>query len=51
MLLRIGEVCSLIGESVNVMALTATATKAVRVEVEQVLGMRAPDVSSGNEST
>ena len=53
--MRIGEVRSLIAESVNVMALTATATKDVRVEVERVLGMRAPDViavspSKGNIS-
>ena len=55
MLLHIGEVRNLIDESVNVMALTATATKDVRVEVERVLGMRAPDViavspSKGNIS-
>ena len=55
MLLCIGEVRSLIGESVNVIVLTATTTKAVRVELERVMGMRAPDViavspSKGNIS-
>ena len=55
MLLCIGEVHTLIGESVNVIALTATTTKAVRVEVERVMGMRTPDIiavspSKGNIS-
>lgn len=43
-LLKVGEMRSLAHEAVNVMALTATATTAVRQEVEQVLGMREPIV-------
>ena len=41
-LLKVGEVRSLVCESVNMMALTATATNAVQKEVERVLGMRKP---------
>ena len=39
-LLKVGELRSLVCESVNMMALTATATSAVQQEVERVLGMR-----------
>ena len=37
-----GEVRSLISSSVNVMALTATATKSLRREVCRILGMNDP---------
>ena len=43
-LLKIGEVCSLVCESINVMALTATATCAVCHDVECVLGMKNPTI-------
>ena len=42
--LELGDVRSLIPEHVNVMALTATATKATRRAVCQVLGMTSPAV-------
>ena len=44
MLLKVGEIRSLVRESVNVMALTATATYRVRQDVERVLGMKHPVV-------
>ena len=37
--MKVGEVRRLVCESVNVMALAATATSAVRHDVERVLGM------------
>ena len=41
-LLRIGELRSLVPESANVMALTATATKSVLEDVIRILGLRNP---------
>ena len=43
-LLKVGEVRSLVCESINVMALTATATCAVRHDVECVLDMKKPTI-------
>lgn len=40
LLLRIGEVRSLLPETVNVMALTATATVKLRKDAAKVIGMR-----------
>ena len=37
---RIGEMRSLVDESVNVLALTATATKSLRSDVARILGMK-----------
>ena len=42
--MKVGEVRSLVCESINVMALTATATCAVRHDVECVLGMKKPTI-------
>ena len=41
---RIGEVRSILPQGINVMALTATATKAVRHSVSRTIGMRNPFV-------
>ena len=41
-LLHLGEVRSLLSEKVRVMALTATITHSVRVELEKLLGMKNP---------
>lgn len=49
-LLRIGEVRSLVPESVCVMALTATATKSLKLDVIRILGMRNPAVISASPS-
>ena len=43
-LLKVGEVRSLVCESINLMALTATATCAVRHDVKCVLGMKKPTI-------
>ena len=43
-LLRIGEVRSLVPSSVRMLALTATATRPVREEVMRVLGMKNPSI-------
>ena len=43
-LLKVGEIRSLVCESVNIMALTATTTCAVRQDVESALGMKHPVV-------
>ena len=43
-LLRIGEVCSLIPEGVPVMALTATTTYSLRLELAAIIGMKKPAV-------
>ena len=43
-LLRVGELRRLVVRKVNVMALTATATKALRVEVQHIVGMKSPTV-------
>ena len=43
-LLRIGEVRSLVSSSVHMMALTATANKALRDQVISILGMKSPKV-------
>lgn len=42
--MKVGELRSLVHETVNVMTLTATATLSVRQEVERVLGMKKPAV-------
>ena len=42
--MKVGEVRSLVCESINVMALTATATCAVHHDVECVLGMKKPTI-------
>ena len=42
--MRIGEVRSLIPSSVCVMALTATATKALQHDIQRILGMKSPAV-------
>lgn len=42
MLLRVGELRSLVSCDVNVMALTATATKGLREEVQHIIGMKSP---------
>ena len=39
---RVGELCSLFPVGVNIMALTATATKQVRMRVCRILGMAHP---------
>ncbi len=44
MLQRIGEVRSLIPPSVNMMALTATATQSDRLSISHVLGLKNPFV-------
>ena len=41
-LLKIGEVRSLLPEKSPVMALTATATYALRLELENIIGMKSP---------
>lgn len=41
-LLKIGEVRSLLPQNVNVMALTATATHTLRMELAHVIGMKSP---------
>ena len=41
---RIGEVRSILPHGINVMALTATATKTVRYSVSKIIGMRNPFV-------
>ncbi len=41
-LLKLGELRSLMPENVNVMALTATATKHVRLELAKIIGMINP---------
>lgn len=43
-LLRIGEIRSLISSCVCVMALTATATKALRQDVQKIIGMKSPAI-------
>ena len=42
--LRVGEIRSLVPSEVHVMALTATATKGLREEVQRILGMKEPVV-------
>ena len=42
--MKVSEIHSLVCESVNVMALTATATCAVHHDVQSVLGMRKPTI-------
>lgn len=42
MLKRVGDIRSLLPEHVNVMALTATATRKLQVAVESILGMHKP---------
>ena len=44
MLLRIGEVRSLVPSSVHMLALTATATRPDHEEVIRVLGMKNPSI-------
>ncbi len=46
MLLRIGEVRSLLPKATNIMALTATATTKLRVEAAGILGMKNPVIVS-----
>ena len=46
MLMRVGEVRSLVQCFFHVMALTATATKVLREEVQHILGMKNPSVHS-----
>ena len=41
---RVGEIRSLLPRGVNVMAVTATATKSVRTAVSRTLGMRNPHI-------
>ena len=41
---RVGEVRSLVPKGINVLALTATATKPVRLAVSHTIGMRSPHV-------
>ena len=43
-LLRIGEVRSLVPPAVCIVALTATATKTVQQQVTSILGMRSPSI-------
>ena len=43
---QLGEVRSIIPESVNVMALTATATKTIRASIIKILDMQTPTVIS-----
>ena len=43
---RLGELCSVIPENVNVMALTATATVSTRREILRVLDMQNPVIVS-----
>ena len=50
MLLRIGEIQSLIPETVHVMCLTVTATKQVRKEVTSIVGLKNPKVTSVSPS-
>ena len=40
LLLKIGEVRSLLPERVNIMALTATATTKLRINISRVIGMQ-----------
>ncbi len=40
LLLRIGEIRSLLPSHVNIMALTATATKTLRRDIARIIGMR-----------
>ena len=42
--MRVGEIRSLVCESVNIMALTTTAACAVRHDVQSVLGMKKPTI-------
>ena len=44
LLSRVGEVRSLLPRGVNVMAVTATATKSVRQAVSHILGMKNPHI-------
>lgn len=39
-MLRIGELCSILPKHVHAMALTATATKDLRIEVARIIGMQ-----------
>ena len=41
---RVGEIRSLLPRGVNVMVVTATATKSVRTAVSRTLGMRNPHI-------
>ena len=43
-LLRIGEIRSLISSCVCVMALTATATKPLRQDVQNMIGIKSPAI-------
>lgn len=43
-LLRIGEVRSLVPPTVYILTLTATATKTVQQEVSSILGMKSPSI-------
>ncbi len=45
LLLRIGEIRSLLPAHAKIMALTATATAALRMEVSKIVGMREDDMS------
>ncbi len=47
---RIGEVRSLLPIGVNVMALTATATKTIRLSVSKTIGLKSPYVITRSSS-
>ena len=49
-MLRIGELRSLITEQVNLMALTATATRSLKLDVIRILGMKNPVLITSSPS-
>ena len=49
--LRLGEICSILLHSVNVMALTATTTKTLQKDVANLLGMNNPVLVSVSPNT
>lgn len=49
-MLRIGELRSLVPSHVNLMALTATATKSLRLDVTRILGMKDPTLIATSPS-